>query len=288
MTDRVFIESLAIDTVIGVFEWERQVRQSLVLDVELHTDLTRAGLTDRLVDTVDYKALSEALRQRLESCRYRLVETLACDAVEICLERPLVDKAIVTVHKQRALRHARDVAVQVERSRGSPSARPAHRAFIGVGSNIDPVAQVRQGLSRLHDMFGAIRVSPAYETDPVGAPGSGQFLNLVVEVRTDLSPKALLKKLRALETEAGRQRNAERSAPRTLDLDLLLFDDLVHEALPQLPHSQVAEAAFVLVPLADLEPDRVHPTLGRTIGDLRAELPIRPPGVRPFSGNALY
>jgi 2-amino-4-hydroxy-6-hydroxymethyldihydropteridine diphosphokinase len=227
MTDRVFIDSLSIETVVGVFDWERRVRQSLTIDVELRTYLSRAGITDRLEDTVDYTALSTALRVRLESSRYRLVETLACDAAEICLESPRVASAVVTVHKPGALRHARDVAVQVERLRAATPARPPHRAFIGVGSNLEPIERVRQGLELLHGEFGAIRVSPTYVTEPIGAPGTPDFLNLVVEVRTERSPIELVDWLRQIEDQCGRRRSGDPHAPRSLDLDLLLYDAVV-------------------------------------------------------------
>lgn len=288
MTDRVLIDSLSIETVIGIFDWERRVRQSLTLDVELHTDLSQAGITDRLTDTVDYKSLSNALRRRLESSRYRLVETLACDAAEICLEDARVSVAIVTVHKPGALRYARDVAVEVTRARATPPSRPPHRAFIGVGSNLDPIENVRRGLSLLHEEFGAIRVSPTYQTDPVGAPGTPDFLNLVVELRTDRTAADLCAWLHRLETECGRVRAADANTPRTLDLDLLLYDDLVSDVAPLLPHPQVATAAFVLVPLADLEPELVHPSLGETIGTIRNRLPVTPPGVRRFRDDVVY
>ena len=282
MTDRILIEGLAVETVVGVFDWERRVRQSLVVDVELRCDLRPAGASDRLAATVDYKALSDRIRRHLEASRYRLVETLAESAAELCLADERVQVAVVTVHKSGALRHARDVAITVERARGEPSGRPPHTALVGVGSNVDPVDNVRRALDRIHAHFGAIRVSPAYVTEAVGAAeDSPDFLNLVVELRTELAPDALNAWLHDLETESGRRRGEEPAAPRTLDLDLLLYDDVVRDGEPRLPHPQVESAAFVLVPLADLTPETRHPVLGITIGELRGALPALPDGIRP-------
>lgn len=282
MTDRIRIRGLKIETIVGVYGWERRVRQSLELDVELDVDLGPAGASDRVADTIDYKTLSGRIRDHLSASRYHLIETLAADAVEICLADPRAAKATVTVHKPGALRHAVDVEVVVDGTQGRPPPRPAHRAFIGVGSNVDPVENVRAGLAALHERFGAIRVSPTYRTDPVGCPGSPRFVNLVVEVRTDLDAGGVLATLHALEDQRGRERGPDPNAPRTLDLDLLLYDDLVCTTEPPLPHPQLDSMAFVIVPFADLAPDVVHPVRRVSMGALRAELPESPPGMEPL------
>lgn len=128
------------------------------------------------------------------------------------------------------------------------------RAFIGLGSNLgDRRAQLRSAVAGLPDV---VAMSPVYETDPVGGPeGQGPYLNLVVELATDLSPRELLTVSRQLEEGAERVR-AERWGPRTLDVDVLLVGDLVVDDPDlQVPHPRMAERAFVLVPLADLAPD---------------------------------
>lgn len=128
------------------------------------------------------------------------------------------------------------------------------RAFLGLGSNLgDRWAHLRRAVAGLPDV---VAVSPVYETDPVGGPeGQGPYLNCVVELDTELSPRALLETGQRLESEAGRVR-AERWGPRTLDVDVLLVDDLT-VAEPDLivPHPRLWERDFVLVPLADLAPD---------------------------------
>jgi 2-amino-4-hydroxy-6-hydroxymethyldihydropteridine diphosphokinase len=103
-----------------------------------------------------------------------------------------------------------------------------------------------------------VAVSPAYETDPVGGPpGQGPYLNMVVELLTELSPRGLLEMARSLEARGGRQRS-ERWGPRTLDIDILVVGDLrVEETDLIVPHPRIAERAFVLVPLNDLAPEVV-------------------------------
>jgi len=130
------------------------------------------------------------------------------------------------------------------------------RVFLGLGSNLgDRWAHLRRAVAALPDV---VAVSPVYETDPVGGPErQGAYLNLVVQLETDLSARALLELGQRLESEAGRVR-AERWGPRTLDVDVLLVgDEHVDEPDLQVPHPRMWERAFVLVPLADLAPDVV-------------------------------
>ncbi len=130
------------------------------------------------------------------------------------------------------------------------------RAFIGIGSNLgDRLAFIRRAVAGLP---GVAAVSPVYETEPVGGPpGQGPYLNVVVELRTVMSPRQLLELGARLEAEADRKREVP-DGPRTLDVDILLVGDLtVDEADLQVPHPRMWERRFVLAPLADLAPELV-------------------------------
>lgn len=145
-------------------------------------------------------------------------------------------------------------------------------AYIALGANLDdPLGQLRAALDALAALPGSrlLRASSFYRTAPVGAPGQPDYLNAVAALETTLPPEALLTALLAIEHDFGRQR-AYRNAPRTLDLDLLLYDDLVIDR-PQLqiPHPRLHLRAFVVVPLAEIAPDLRLP--GR--GSLAAWLP---------------
>ncbi len=112
-------------------------------------------------------------------------------------------------------------------------------------------------------------VSALYETDPVGPPPQQAYLNAVVELRTRLEPRALLERLLAIEQRAGRRRSGVRNEARRLDLDLLLYDDLVlDEPGLVVPHPRLHARAFALEPLCDLAPERVHPVRGETVASL--------------------
>ena len=130
------------------------------------------------------------------------------------------------------------------------------RAFIALGSNLgDRSGHLRAAVAGLPDV---VAVSPAYETDPVGGPqGQGPYLNAVVELDTELSPRELLEVGRALEGAAHRERGVQ-DGPRTLDVDVLLVGDLVvTDDDLVVPHPRMWERPFVLVPLYDLAPDLV-------------------------------
>ena len=129
------------------------------------------------------------------------------------------------------------------------------RAFLGLGSNLgDRAAHLRAAVDALGDV---VAVSPVYETDPVGGPEQGSYLNLVVELATERDPRGLLEVCRTLETAAGRVRE-ERWGPRTLDVDVLWVEGAcVDDPDLQVPHPRLWERRFVLAPLADLAPDLV-------------------------------
>ncbi len=142
-------------------------------------------------------------------------------------------------------------------------------AYIGLGSNLgEPHLLVRTAMDAIADLDGLVlmRQSSLYGSAPVDAVGA-DFVNAVVEVQTVLKPLALLAALQALESRAGRQRS-HRNAPRTLDLDILLYGNKqINSAALVLPHPRMWERAFVLLPLAELIPDRVTPVQLEAVAD---------------------
>jgi len=143
------------------------------------------------------------------------------------------------------------------------------QVYVAMGSNLgDRDAQLAAAVAALRATQGieVVAVSPLYETDPIGPPPQGPYLNGAIELATTLIPDALLERLLAIEVSQGRTRGPDRNASRTLDLDLLLYGDRIL-AGPDLevPHPRLAERPFVLEPLCDLAPALIHPTLGETI-----------------------
>ncbi|MBK6726280.1 MAG: 2-amino-4-hydroxy-6-hydroxymethyldihydropteridine diphosphokinase [Xanthomonadales bacterium] len=145
------------------------------------------------------------------------------------------------------------------------------RAYLSLGSNIAPARHLRAAIAALRARFGEVLVSPVYRTAAVGFAGE-DFLNAAAVLESDLDPHALNDWLHALEDAQGRERGGARFGPRTLDLDLVFYDDLTLDGPGhlQIPRAELRHA-FVLKPLADIAPGYVHPRLGRPLADLWAD-----------------
>ena len=148
------------------------------------------------------------------------------------------------------------------------------RVYLSLGSNVEPVRYLRAALDALRERFGALDISPAYRSAAVGFDGA-DFVNLAVGLDTDLSPEALNDWLHALEDRNGRRRDVPRYADRTLDVDIVLYDDLVTQGPGHLdiPRKELKHA-FVLKPITDIAPQLRHPVSGRTMAQLWAAFPV--------------
>ena len=279
----------------GALPEEQDRAQPFEIDLEVEADLSVAGASDHLADTVDYGAITAVAAAVVGGKRFRLLERLADRiAAEVTDADPRIQAVTVTVRKLRPplpvdltsagvritrtrRQHPEPVTEKVARGTESVTGSEGagrQRAFIGLGSNLgDRTATLRTAVSALPDV---VAVSPVYETDPVGGPDDQPpFLNLVVELATDLSPRDLLEIAHQLEAAAGRVR-LEPDGPRTLDVDILLVGELtVDEPDLVVPHPRMFRRRFVLAPLADLAPDLVTPpALAAAEGEVRRIGPL--------------
>ena len=139
-----------------------------------------------------------------------------------------------------------------------------NQIFVGLGSNIERDKYIKAGLTALETRFGEMIISSVYESEAFGFEGDN-FYNLVTGFTSDLSLSDLNNELKQIEMDYGRRREAERFKSRTLDLDLLLYGDLIlHNEIYDLPRSDIEEYAFVLCPLAEIAGNKIHPEKGQT------------------------
>jgi 2-amino-4-hydroxy-6-hydroxymethyldihydropteridine diphosphokinase len=143
--------------------------------------------------------------------------------------------------------------------------------FLGIGTNMgNREGNLEQAVRRINEFIGAVRLSSSvYETEPWGFESPDKFLNIVVKVETELSPSGLLGRILMIESLLGRVRGTARYSSRLIDIDILLYDDIVVEEKSLIvPHSQIQNRRFVLIPLCEIASDILHPVLGKSFGEL--------------------
>jgi 2-amino-4-hydroxy-6-hydroxymethyldihydropteridine diphosphokinase len=147
------------------------------------------------------------------------------------------------------------------------------RVYLSLGSNVQPQRYLRAAIHELRQRFGGLTVSPAYRSKAVGFDGA-EFVNLAAGLDTDLSPTDLNDWLHALEDRHGRRRDVPRYADRTLDVDIVFYDDLILDGPGhlQIPRNEL-QFAFVLRPIADIAPDFRHPLSGQSMAELWRKFP---------------
>jgi dihydroneopterin aldolase/2-amino-4-hydroxy-6-hydroxymethyldihydropteridine diphosphokinase len=257
--DHIAVRGLVVTTIVGVLRHEREIAQPLQIDIDLSVDLRDAGRSDDLADTANYGDVAERVATVVREAKDVLLERLADRIAEELVTIERVEAVDVTVTKLRPPipEHLDSTAVRISRTRADFGAEllSPHVAIVALGSNLgDRKGYLRLAVGSLGEVTA---LSQVFETDPIGGPGGqGPYLNMVAVVRTMLDPYAFARRCRRIEAEALRQR-AVRWGPRTLDVDVLFYDDIVIDD-PQLtiPHPRFAERRFVLAPLAEVAPDR--------------------------------
>jgi dihydroneopterin aldolase/2-amino-4-hydroxy-6-hydroxymethyldihydropteridine diphosphokinase len=257
--DRILVDDLRLLTVIGALPHEREAAQPLRVDLSIGVDLRDAGTSDELDDTVNYGLVAERIVELGESTKHVLLERLATDVADLVLGFDRVEEVDVTLTKLRppVPTPVGTTAVRIVRTRAEAEVPPlrSHEAIVALGSNLgDREGYLRAAVAELGNV---VAMSQVYETEPIGGPDAQDaYLNMVVKVDTSLDPFAFLRRCQRIEAGALRQRVVH-WGPRTLDVDILFFDEMAI-ATPELivPHPRIGERRFVLVPLAEVAPER--------------------------------
>jgi 2-amino-4-hydroxy-6-hydroxymethyldihydropteridine diphosphokinase len=254
--------------IVGINKEEQEKQQDILLNITLFVDMSAAGLSDDIDDAINYRTLTKRIIRMVEASSFFLVERLAAEVVALCLTDPRVGAARVRVEKPGALRFARSVGVEIERTQEDLAALP-NRVVVTLGSNIDPAANLQAAVAELrtYEAVSVIAVSPVYETAPVGTADQTSFLNAAVLIVTPQSVDALKSGvLQPVEQALGRVRTADKYAARTIDLDIALFNYEVLDARGHhIPDPDILSYPHVAVPIADVAPYYIHPETGQTL-----------------------
>ncbi|MDR0921956.1 MAG: 2-amino-4-hydroxy-6-hydroxymethyldihydropteridine diphosphokinase [Lactobacillales bacterium] len=270
MTDSIRIVNLETFGNHGVFPEENVLGQKFILSAELFVETREAGKTDDLTKSIHYGEVALEIDRFMRETTFKLIERVAEDLAEhLLLTFPLMNGIKLEIKKPWApiglpLDYA---SVQIERK--------WHTAYIALGSNIGNTEEyITEAIKQLGELKTSkvVQVSELIRTKPYGGVEQGDFLNGVLELKTLLTPTELLDELHKIEQSAGRERLVH-WGPRTLDLDILLYDKEV-VATPDLkiPHVDMQNRDFVLTPLAEIAPYAWHPLLNKSILQLQQEL----------------
>ena len=268
--DKIKIRNLEIFAKHGVYPEENVLGQKFLLSADLYTDTRPAGMSDDLNLSINYGEVCRFMKKYMEEDTVKLIETVAEHlAARMLMTYEGLEKVRLEVTKPWA-----PVGLPLE-SVGVEIERGWHKAYIAMGSNMgDKAAYLRQGIQGLQDAPGCkvMAVSGFHRTNPYGGVVQDDFLNGCLELKTLLTPWELLGQLHQIEQEAGRERLVH-WGPRTLDLDIIFYDDLVlDEADLHIPHIDMQRRDFVLKPLAEIAPHMRHPILKKTVDEMLQEL----------------
>lgn len=267
--DRIRIRDLQIYSYHGVNTQEKEMGQRFIVSIDIFLDLRKAGVSDNLINTVNYAQLCYDVEKEFNSEKLDLIEAAAEKVAAFVLKNyGQVEKVIVEIKKPWApigkpLEYA---SVKIDRS--------WHTAYIAVGSNMgDKHKNIRDAIDMLNASSDCrvTKVSSMYETKPVGYLDQEDFLNGALEVKTLLTPHELMDKLLETEKALGRERVIH-WGPRTIDLDIIFYDDLIsYDDKVILPHPRMEERIFVLKPMCDVAPYFIHPVFKKRVIDLYEE-----------------
>lgn len=268
--DKIHIKDLEIIGFHGAIPEEKVLGQKFVLSFELDVDLRQAGKNDDLTKTVHYGELAQKVEEEFTKTSYDLIEKAAEEICEfVLLNYPLVKKVKLLLKKPWAptRKHVEYVAVEIERK--------WNKVYIAAGSNLgDKEETLKEAIDKIDKRKDCVvtKVSNFYTTDPVEYEDQDQFVNCVFEINTLQTPSELMNTLLEVEKDFKRERII-RWGPRTLDLDIIFYNDIIsYDEHILIPHPRAHERQFVMKPMCDINPYYVHPIYRKRVMDISSEL----------------
>lgn len=268
--DKIVIRDLEVFAFHGVFQGEKSVGQKFLISLELSLDLSLASKTNDLTKSVHYGELCEKVEIEFRKESYDLIET-ACEKIceFILLEYDIVNEVKVTVKKPWAPIHKSLDTVFIEMTRKWST------AYLSYGSNMgDKKGYIEKALKIIDSskFIKIIKESSLIETKPWGYTEQDNFINGACIIKTILSPKYLMEFLLDVEKKLDRERKIK-WGPRTIDLDIIFYDELITENdFITLPHPRAHLREFVLEPINEIAPNKIHPLYRKRVFELLDEI----------------
>ncbi len=268
--DIIRIDNLEVYAYHGVYDEEKEKGQYFYVNAELYTNTRKAGMNDDLDASTNYGTVCDFIHDFMTKHTYDLIETVAEQLAQaLLLEFKLVKSVLLEIRKPHAPIEKDFESVSVEIERGW------HEAFVAFGSNLgDKEKFIDEAIEALSNLpqINIVAISDKIVTEPYGNVEQDVFLNGVMKIETLLPADELLQILQKVEEHAGRERKIH-WGPRTLDLDIIFYDDdIISEDDLIVPHPDMKNRDFVLKPLMQIAPYKLHPVYRKTISDMYAEL----------------
>lgn len=268
--DIIRIDNLEVYAYHGVYDEEKEKGQYFYVNAELYTNTRKAGMNDDLDTSTNYGTVCDFIHDFMTKHTYDLIETVAEQLAQaLLLEFKLVKSFLLEIRKPHAPIEKEFESVSVEIERGW------HEAFVAFGSNLgDKEKFIDEAIEALSNLpqINIVAISDKIVTEPYGNVEQDVFLNGVMKIETLLPADELLQILQKVEEHAGRERKIH-WGPRTLDLDIIFYDDdIISEDDLIVPHPDMKNRDFVLKPLMQIAPYKLHPVYRKTISDMYVEL----------------
>ncbi len=271
--DFIKVTNMKVFAYHGVLEEEKKNGQDFYLNAKVYVDMRKAGLTDKLEDTINYDMVCIFLAEVFAENQYNTIEAAAEYTVqEIMVNFPTIEAMELEVRKPHApLTYVpEDISVTIYRE--------WHTVYLSFGSNVgNPTGHIYEAISLLKEPYAVrnVKRSELFVTKPYGPVEQNDFVNGCLEMETYMDPEELVTYIHEIEDYFERDRSIH-WGPRPIDLDIVFFDEYIYNSKTlTIPHADMENRMFVLEPLSQLCPGRRHPVWGKTVAQMKKELEER-------------
>lgn len=268
--DFIKVTNMKVFAYHGVLAEEKKNGQDFYLNAKVYVDMRKAGLTDKLEDTINYDQVCIFLAEVFAEKQFDTIEAAAEYTVqEIMVNFPTIEAMELEVRKPHApLTYVpEDISVTIYRE--------WHTVYLSFGSNMgNPTGHINEAITMLKDPYAIrnVKLSELFVTKPYGPVEQNDFVNGCLEMETYMAPEELVNYIHEIEDYFERDRSIH-WGPRPIDLDIVFFDDYVYNSKTlTIPHADMENRMFVLEPLSQLCPGRRHPVWGKTVVQMKKEL----------------